>query len=456
MITIVFVMRLSLVASLDKVQFYDQSTTLGAAIASTVTDNGTQFLMQISAPISYGWVAIGSDHKMDKSIMFVIFPSADGKRVTLSPRSTTQHYAPSVLPRTLMTARVTSSDITNGRMTANIMWWDPDWMLGSKIPNKTPINILNDKQPFIWAVGPSQPINADDISITINKHSDHGVIFVDMQASQNPPEKMRAPAIEGTANIGVQSQPHYYHKFIFIHTVLLTSAFVLVFPFGVIGLRWNIKNKGFTVHWIFQCIACLAMLPGLGIGIAMSILGIQFNNFMQPHQLVGMAVCLLVPLQAYLGRSHAIRFKVHKKRTLFTYFHFALGRLIIWGGTGAAVLGLILCGRGYPVIVCAAVGGALAIIQEGFAIRAYLKARKKNALDARLKGYTLGSGEYSKLKDVSVTERELDGEGEDDYHMHRYSDRRDPVESPKSKHAHKHSAKLKIGLKKVFHRPSGA
>lgn len=449
-LTFLCVLCLPLVhAKMDMVQFYDQSTALAAAIATTVTENGTQLLMQISAPVSYGWVAIGSDHKMDASIMLIIFPSADGKKVTLSPRSTTQHHPPTLLPPELINARIVTSDITNGRMTANIFWTDTDTALGTNIPDKTPIDVLNAKQPFIWSVGPSQPINSDDPNAHITQHSDMGVLFVDMQASQNPPQEIHPPAIDGTANISVRPQPHYYHFYIRIHTILLTTAFVLVFPFGVIGLRWNIKNKGFTVHWVLQCLACLAMLPGLGIGIAMSILGIQFNGFTQPHQLLGIGICLLVPIQAYLGRSHAIRMKVHQKRSFFTYFHFALGRIVIWGGTAAAVLGFILCGRGYQVWACIAVGGALAIVQEAFALRAHMKDRKKKASDDRLKGYALG-GSYSKLKDMNVTEEEVDVGG--DHATHRYSDRSLPRESPKSKQAHSHGARLKIGLKKAFSR----
>jgi hypothetical protein len=31
--------------------------------------------MQISAPVSYGWAAVGTGDKMDKSLMFIIYPS---------------------------------------------------------------------------------------------------------------------------------------------------------------------------------------------------------------------------------------------------------------------------------------------------------------------------------------------------------------------------------------------
>lgn len=56
-------------------QFYQKSEDFGVAITSTQDEGNVDFRMQISAPVSYGWAAVGTGYKMDKSLMFVIYPS---------------------------------------------------------------------------------------------------------------------------------------------------------------------------------------------------------------------------------------------------------------------------------------------------------------------------------------------------------------------------------------------
>lgn len=70
----------------DQAQFYQKSENFGVAISSTQDEGNVDFRMQISAPTSYGWASVGTGDKMDKSLMFVIYPSGvdDGQLLTRS------------------------------------------------------------------------------------------------------------------------------------------------------------------------------------------------------------------------------------------------------------------------------------------------------------------------------------------------------------------------------------
>ena len=59
----------------NQAQFYQTSENYGVAIASVPADGRVDLLMQISAPESYGWAAVGTGNKMDNSLMFIIYPS---------------------------------------------------------------------------------------------------------------------------------------------------------------------------------------------------------------------------------------------------------------------------------------------------------------------------------------------------------------------------------------------
>jgi len=56
-------------------QFYDKSSNLGFAL-SVDNASATDLYFQISTPIGAGWGAIGSGDKMDRSLMFIIYPSS--------------------------------------------------------------------------------------------------------------------------------------------------------------------------------------------------------------------------------------------------------------------------------------------------------------------------------------------------------------------------------------------
>ena len=156
-----------------------------------------------------------------------------------------------------------------------------------------------------------------------------------MTAAQN--EDDTAPSITGTANQGATGQAKSYRTLVILHALLLGVPFVVLFPLGVVGLRFR-WFRGFLAHWIIQSISSAGALVGLALAVAMSITGIEYDNFSEPHQLLGICVVALVALQAAAGYLHHQKFKQIKSRTSISHVHIWLGRIVIYGGMINAML----------------------------------------------------------------------------------------------------------------------
>lgn len=156
-----------------------------------------------------------------------------------------------------------------------------------------------------------------------------------MAATQN--SIVSIPSISGTSSVSAKGQPGYYNAVVYTHAILLGVAFVVVFPFGVIGLRWKWRIA-FKVHWILQVIATTAAYIGLAVAVTLSVTGIEYSGFDQGHQILGLIVISLLSLQVLLGYLHHQRFKKVGHRTVPSYLHVGLGRVIIYAGMANAIL----------------------------------------------------------------------------------------------------------------------
>ena len=86
---------------------------------ATASSGAGDLFFQISGPTSWSWIALGQGSQMANSNIFVIYTSASGNNVTLSPRTGKGH----VMPKADSDARVTlldGSGVQGGEMTANI------------------------------------------------------------------------------------------------------------------------------------------------------------------------------------------------------------------------------------------------------------------------------------------------------------------------------------------------
>jgi hypothetical protein len=150
-------------------------------------------------------------------------------------------------------------------------------------------------------------------------------------------EELTLPTILGTASIHAKGQPSYYNALVYIHAILLGVVFVLVFPIGVIGLRLN-RSFAVKLHWLLQTLATITAYIGLAIAITLSIVGIEYSDFTQGHQILGLIVVGLLALQILLGTVHHGIYKKLGRRSISSYLHMGLGRVVIYAGMINAIL----------------------------------------------------------------------------------------------------------------------
>ena len=138
------------------------------------------------------------------------------------------------------------------------------------------------------------------------------------------------PSITGTSNMNVKALPGSVSSLVIIHAVLLAGSFLLLFPIGVVALRWF---GSFKFHWLLQISATSISIVGLFVAIAFSVLDPEFMSFDKAHQIIGIVVIVILVLQAALGFLHHRDYQKLQRRTWISYAH-------LWIGRGAIVLGM--------------------------------------------------------------------------------------------------------------------
>ena len=144
-----------------------------------------------------------------------------------------------------------------------------------------------------------------------------------------------APSISGTGNINVRAQPGSVQTMVIIHAILFVGSFFVLFPLGVIALRWR---GWFKAHWLLQLIATAICAFGLMVGVAISIMSVEYASFDEAHQIIGIAVVAVLLVQAVLGYLHHANYKKLGQRAMVSHAHLWTGRVIILVGMVDSVL----------------------------------------------------------------------------------------------------------------------
>jgi hypothetical protein len=124
----------------------------------------------------------------------------------------------------------------------------------------------------------------------------------------------------------------------YTHGLILSTAFLLLFPAGIVTLRSS-SSKNFTYHWTIQLSASFLLLLGAALGLLKSS---KMNTI---HQWGGIGLAAIIGIQGLAGWWHHRLFLRLKRRTWVSYLHIWLGRGMMLAGWGNIVTGLLL--RGY-------------------------------------------------------------------------------------------------------------
>ncbi|KXT07496.1 hypothetical protein AC578_484 [Pseudocercospora eumusae] len=130
---------------------------------STASSGNGNIFFQLSAPTTYTWVALGQGSSMSGSNIFVMYTSADGKNVTVSPRLGTGHVEPQH-DTDAQVELLEGSGVANGKMIANVRCRNCNSWSGGKM------DFTDSSSDWIYAYKSGNSMNSDDLSASISRH----------------------------------------------------------------------------------------------------------------------------------------------------------------------------------------------------------------------------------------------------------------------------------------------
>ena len=292
---------------------------------------------QLSAPTTYSWVGLAQGTMMSNANMFLMYSSADGRNVSLSPRSTSGH----VMPTHNDAADVSlleGSGISNGRMVANVRCGNCDkWDTGS-------MSLQDSASNWVYAHLQGSPIDSDDMNAHISKHDREGTFQWDLSqatggSDTNPftgAATTSSSSAAGGQNSWMRLSSQVQDRFIQAHGTLASIAFVAIFPIGAILVRLASFRQLAWTHGGLQIFGYAIFIAAAGIGIFMAD---GFDYLREPHAIIGILLLAVLFFMPFIGAIHHRVYKTVQKRTWWSYGH-------IFTGRAAVVLGMVNGGLG--------------------------------------------------------------------------------------------------------------
>lgn len=250
--------------------------------AMNPTANGDIYF-HMSGPAKNCWIGGGFGTGMEDALMFIAYPGADGRSLTVSARIGTGHSEPihdpsievfGVFNDTYAPNAMTVAD--GGTLIAHGACRNcTRWATGA-------LDFQDKAQPMIFAIGPSCSLQSDDPEASIPRHKIYGKYTLDMQAASNatgwygrvpapnipdfvyPPTDDAFVSLHTTIEFDVHNMKNVQPP---IHAALMCIAFLLIFPTGSLIL---IFLKKVLLHAALQTFGLVVVIAGFGVGASMS------------------------------------------------------------------------------------------------------------------------------------------------------------------------------------------
>ncbi|KAF3907023.1 hypothetical protein AA313_de0207411 [Arthrobotrys entomopaga] len=309
---------------------------------NTAHDDDGYMLIRVTGAAAKGWTAVGIGTQMAGALMFIIYPGTASANVTVSPRLSSGEIAPQYYPQTDVSI-LEGSGIVDGQITALFTCNNCKRWAGGNL------DITSTAASFIWAQNPNQILESSNLQEDIQQHDDntYGVFTIDMTVAvvddPNPPAPI---PLNPTASGSLYTVPNNLlvkkQNYIIAHAVIMSVTFVALFPLGgiIIRLLRHTIRQAVYLHITLQVLSFCLSIVGLATGIMAS--SVLKSHFIYSHQFIGVVVIVLLFLQAILGATHHINFKMKGKRTWVSYCH-------IWLGRSAIIVGIVNGGLGLPL-----------------------------------------------------------------------------------------------------------
>ncbi|PYI25621.1 CBD9-like protein [Aspergillus indologenus CBS 114.80] len=332
--------------------FAPSTTHPNLTYSVTVPDTTTQhnagpIYLQIRAPRTLQWVALGQGSRMAGANILVVYTDASGTNLTLSPRLGRGHIEPQYTDLANATL-LPSSRVTDDTIEANIQCTNclASWLSASE----TSYPPTSTAAPFIWAYHTGRALNSSSVQEPITIHSEMGSTTLDLsQAQFSLPENTTTTDLNPFALTSTQSpapqtgkstlpSPAKTRALLIVHGTLMATAFLLCFPLFALPIPLGVKYNIATRHAPLQLFTLALVITGLGTGVY---LATTVSTLQHAHPVIGLilvgVLVLFQPLAGYLQHRH---WKREAAKSVFGYVH-------RWVGRGAIVLGMVNGGLGF-------------------------------------------------------------------------------------------------------------
>lgn len=321
------------------------SYSVGIPSTSTIsaTSAGSLYI-QIVAPITYQWVAMGIGGQMAGATIFLVYADGAGN-VTVSVRDGGPGHVEPQLDSALQAGLtlLEGSGIVGKNMVANILCttcklqssstatssdWIAAWFIGSAVDStSTSYNVNqhsqeNTRQYSLDLTGAAMAYDSNPFLSTSASTS----------ASPSTATATSAGAVPSTTSktsIGVTigNSPQKIARYDKAHGIVMSTVVVLLFPIGAIIMR---VGGSMNAHRGVQLLSLVAMVAGLGLGIKLA----QMRNYLfkgtgTAHTIFGVIIVALFLIQPVFGILHHNNYLKHQSRTAVSYAHIWYGRLIM-------------------------------------------------------------------------------------------------------------------------------
>ncbi|KAI0398575.1 iron reductase domain protein [Xylariaceae sp. FL0594] len=335
---------------------------VGVPEATASSGDGNIYL-QLRAPTTYSWVALGTGSRMVGSNIFVMYSNGAGN-VTVSARKATAYAEPQHQTDTKLELLAGSGITDNGNtMVANLKCSNcQSWDGGS-------LSVTSSSSPFVSAWKKGSAINSQSLTAHISQHDSMSQFGFNLARATladdtNPflvPSNGGGEGGSNTPNDGGEAQiPASIREIPTLrnaHGLLMSLVMVVLYPLGAIVMP---LFGNWVLHAVWQMVAFLAMWAAFGIGMVLAQrTGIDFHSH---HTVLGTVVVTLFGFQPIGGYIHHLHYLKHQSRGAVSYGHIWYGRILILLGIINGGLGLQLARAPNNLIVAYAVVAAIIFV----------------------------------------------------------------------------------------------
>ncbi|KAJ6105048.1 hypothetical protein N7486_003737 [Penicillium sp. IBT 16267x] len=307
---------------------------LNFTFALNIPDDSSDLYFHLSGPTDYSWVAVGTGSKMKDSLMIVLYCSADGTNVTVSPRFASGEDEP-VYSSSLAVDILDGTGVFDNTMTVNARCSNcTSWATGS-------LDLQSTSQDWIFGLGPTGSLAAmlrsNSKTAGIEQHSKYGVFTMDMVHATGGSGGLPTSY---TTSVGSALSGHVISDSNWpsiIHALCACGALILFNPTGVVFLR--ILPKSVRWHWINQTLSSALAILGIVIGFYLSTMFTKSQSYSSSHQVLGILILLAILAQWAMGGWHHLVYRRTQSPTRFGVVHRYFGYVVFFlavinGGIG--------------------------------------------------------------------------------------------------------------------------